>query len=83
MFAKGILCLYFVDFLLRLNETIIQKYPEQASMNKFKSLKQLGLNIKYFNNKISIKNQSTWKNVKLHTLQLSNRYFLCFLSCIF
>eukprot|EP01084_Bolivina_argentea_P022545 41898_1 len=52
---------------------LLKKYPENSSMNKFKSLKQLGLNIKYFNNKISFSNQSTWRNVKLDTLQLSNR----------
>ena len=53
---------------------LLKRYPESASMQKFKSLKQLGLNIRYFNTKISMSNQATWQNVKLHTLQLSNRY---------
>eukprot|EP01083_Nonionella_stella_P033817 92541_1 len=52
---------------------MIKKYPLHGCMKKFQSLKQLGLNIKYFNNKISRRNQSTWHNVQLHTLQLSNR----------
>ena len=43
-------------------------------MSKFKSLRCLGLNIPFFNSQVSKDNKQTWKDVQLHTLQLSNRY---------
>jgi len=52
---------------------MLKKYPHKSSMAKFKSLRCLGLNIPFFNLKVSRRNQNTWRGVQLHTLQLSNR----------
>ena len=54
-------------------QSTMMKYPCTGNMNKYKYIKKLAINIKYFNNKLSFKNQTIWRDKNLiNQLILSN-----------